>query len=198
MIWVLMLAPFGVINGLLCPLGLIDRELDHLLAGRPVNRARLGHRDERLARFSLLHGDAAGRAAVHSAASSMRRPTIDGAKLLREFWYITLPAAARRDHDHRAARLRSGHFAPSIRSIVMTGGGPAHSSEVLATAIYFDGFQKLRFGYASARGRGDVPRPFRRQRHLCAPSDEQCAMTRDHRMQAALMGNHRFEKPSSG
>jgi multiple sugar transport system permease protein len=33
---------------------------------------------------------------------------------------------------------------------VMTGGGPAHASEVLPTAIYFDGFQKLRFGYASA------------------------------------------------
>ena len=33
---------------------------------------------------------------------------------------------------------------------VMTGGGPAHASEVLATAIYFDGFQKLKFGYASA------------------------------------------------
>jgi multiple sugar transport system permease protein len=32
----------------------------------------------------------------------------------------------------------------------MTGGGPMNSSEVLATAIYYDGFQKLRFGYASA------------------------------------------------
>jgi multiple sugar transport system permease protein len=32
----------------------------------------------------------------------------------------------------------------------MTGGGPINSSEVLATAIYFDAFQKSRFGYASA------------------------------------------------
>jgi multiple sugar transport system permease protein len=33
---------------------------------------------------------------------------------------------------------------------VMTGGGPVNSSQVLATSIYFNAFQKLRFGYASA------------------------------------------------
>jgi multiple sugar transport system permease protein len=33
---------------------------------------------------------------------------------------------------------------------VMTGGGPINSSQVLATGIYFDAFQKFQFGYASA------------------------------------------------
>ena len=33
---------------------------------------------------------------------------------------------------------------------VMTGGGPINSSQVLATSIYFDAFQKFQFGYASA------------------------------------------------
>ena len=32
----------------------------------------------------------------------------------------------------------------------MTGGGPINSSQVLATSIYFDAFQKFQFGYASA------------------------------------------------
>jgi multiple sugar transport system permease protein len=32
----------------------------------------------------------------------------------------------------------------------MTGGGPINSSQVLPTIIYFDAFQKLKFGYASA------------------------------------------------
>lgn len=33
---------------------------------------------------------------------------------------------------------------------VMTGGGPAHATEVIATKLYTDAFQKMQFGYGSA------------------------------------------------
>ncbi len=54
----------------------------------------------------------------------------------------------------------------------MTGGGPAHASEVLATAIYFDGFQKLKFGYASAEAAWSAFVVLHRERLLRAPSHE--------------------------
>jgi multiple sugar transport system permease protein len=74
---------------------------------------------------------------------------IDGASGLQKFWHITLPQL--RGVITTIVLLDSiWTFRAFDPVFVMTGGGPAHASEVLATVIYFDGFQKLRFGYASA------------------------------------------------
>ena len=74
--------------------------------------------------------------------------TIDGANYLQRTTRITFPM------------LRSTHFSllilTSIGSIkvfdivfVMTGGGPAHFSEVLGTHLYIENFQLNHTGYAS-------------------------------------------------
>ena len=74
---------------------------------------------------------------------------IDGASALGKFWYITLPGL--RGVIATIVLLDSiWTFRAFDPVFVMTGGGPMNSSEVLATAIYFDAFQKLKFGYASA------------------------------------------------
>ncbi|MEZ5862581.1 MAG: sugar ABC transporter permease [Geminicoccaceae bacterium] len=75
---------------------------------------------------------------------------IDGASLARQFWHITLPQL--RGVITTIVLLDSiWTFRAFDPVFVMTGGGPAHASEVLPTVIYFDGFQKLDFGYASAQ-----------------------------------------------
>ncbi|TMG86644.1 MAG: sugar ABC transporter permease [Betaproteobacteria bacterium] len=74
---------------------------------------------------------------------------IDGTTPLAKFWYITLPGL--RGVITTVVLLDSiWTFRAFDPVYVMTGGGPINSSEVLATAIYFDAFQKLKFGYASA------------------------------------------------
>jgi multiple sugar transport system permease protein len=74
---------------------------------------------------------------------------IDGTTSLAKFWYITLPGL--RGVIATIVLLDSiWTFRAFDPVFVMTGGGPMNSSEVLATAIYFDAFQKQKFGYASA------------------------------------------------
>ena len=80
----------------------------------------------------------------------MRRRRSTARRCSAQFWYITLPQL--RGVIATVVLLDSiWTFRAFDPVFVMTGGGPAHASEVLATAIYFDGFQKLKFGYASAK-----------------------------------------------
>ena len=74
---------------------------------------------------------------------------LEGASAWQKFRLITVPML---NPTIMVVLILStiGGFSLFVEPYVMTGGGPMHSSEVLATAIYFDGFQKLRFGYASA------------------------------------------------
>jgi multiple sugar transport system permease protein len=148
MIWVLMLAPFGVFNGLLVSLGVIDVNASVSWLGNP--QTALGSvtamnvwRAFPFFMVMLLAGLQAIPKQLYEAAE------IDGATLWQQFWHITLPQL--RGVITTVVLLDSiWTFRAFDPVFVMTGGGPAHSSEVLATAIYFDGFQKLRFGYASA------------------------------------------------
>jgi multiple sugar transport system permease protein len=148
MIWVLMLQPFGVFNGLLVSLGLIDPNLAVSWLGDP--QTALGSvtamnvwRAFPFFMVMLLAGLQAIPKQLYEAAE------IDGASLFGQFWHITLPQL--RGVVTTIVLLDSiWTFRAFDPVYVMTGGGPAHASEVLATAIYFDGFQKLRFGYASA------------------------------------------------
>jgi multiple sugar transport system permease protein len=148
MIWVLMLAPFGVANGLLTSLGLLDPMAAVSWLGDPSTAlgsvtAMNVWRAFPFFMVMLLAGLQAIPRQLYEAAE------IDGASLVRQFWHVTLPQL--RGVMATVVLLDSiWTFRAFDPVFVMTGGGPAHASEVLPTAIYFDGFQKLRFGYASA------------------------------------------------
>ena len=149
MIWVLMLHPFGVFNGLLVSLGLLDQNGTISWLGDPSTAlgsvtAMNVWRAFPFFMVMLLAGLQGIPKTLYEAAE------IDGATLLQQFWHITLPQL--RSVITTIVLLDSiWTFRAFDPVYVMTGGGPAHSSEVLASAIYFDGFQKLKFGYASAQ-----------------------------------------------
>jgi multiple sugar transport system permease protein len=148
MIWVLMLAPFGVVNGFLASIGILDANATISWLGDPSTSlisvtAMNVWRAFPFFMVMLLAGLQSVSPQLYEAAE------IDGATLRQQFWYITLPEL--RPVIATIVLLDSiWTFRAFDPVFVMTGGGPMHSSEVLATAIYFDGFQKLRFGYASA------------------------------------------------
>jgi multiple sugar transport system permease protein len=148
MIWVLMLAPFGVVNGLLATLGLIEPSATIAWLGSPSTAlfsvtAMNVWRAFPFFMVMLLAGLQAIPEELYEAAD------IDGTTPLATFWYITLPGL--RGVITTIVLLDSiWTFRAFDPVYVMTGGGPVSSSEVLATAIYFDAFQKLKFGYASA------------------------------------------------
>jgi len=148
MIWVLMLAPFGVANGFLASIGLLSPEATINWLGSPETSllsvtAMNVWRAFPFFMVMLLAGLQAIPEELYEAAD------IDGATGLGKFWYITLPGL--RGVIATIVLLDSiWTFRAFDPVYVMTGGGPMNSSEVLATAIYFDAFQKLKFGYASA------------------------------------------------
>jgi raffinose/stachyose/melibiose transport system permease protein len=75
--------------------------------------------------------------------------TTDGAGPWQTFWHVTLPLLG--------PTIRVSIFLSVIGAIqlfdmvyVLTGGGPAHASEVLAITMYDRAFIRFQFGYASA------------------------------------------------
>ena len=148
MIWVLMLAPFGVFNGLLVTLGFASAGANTAWLGDPSTSlwsvtAMNVWRAFPFFMVMLLAGLQSIPQQLYEAAQ------IDGASLPKQFWYITIPEL--KPIITTIVLLDSiWTFRAFDPVFVMTGGGPMNSSEVLATAIYFDGFQKLKFGYASA------------------------------------------------
>lgn len=80
---------------------------------------------------------------IYEAAS------IDGANPAQQFWSITLPFLA--PTMAITILLRTvwvANFADLI--VVMTGGGPADKTQIVASYIFTTAFRKLDFGYASA------------------------------------------------
>ncbi len=73
---------------------------------------------------------------------------IDGVSGLQAFRYITLPLIAPTIIITLLIRaIWIANFAEII--IVMTNGGPANSTQIMATYIYDTAYQKMDFGYAS-------------------------------------------------
>ncbi|MFB3817212.1 MAG: carbohydrate ABC transporter permease [Candidatus Methylomirabilales bacterium] len=148
MIWVLMLSPFGVLNGFLAMLGLLDGTQTINWLANP-STALLSVTAMNIWRaypffmVMLLAGLQAIPQDVYEAAD------IDGTTQGQKFWYITLPAL--RGIILTIVLL---DFIWTFRAFdpvyVMTGGGPVNASQVLPTDIYFSAFQKHQTGYASA------------------------------------------------
>jgi multiple sugar transport system permease protein len=148
MIWVLMLSPFGILNGFLTAVGLLGSTDTINWLGTPGTAllsvtAMNVWRAYPFFMVMLLAGLQAIPEDVYEAAD------IDGTTQLQKFWYITIPAL--RGVILTVVLL---DFIWTFRAFdpvyVMTGGGPVNSSQVLATDIYFNAFQKHQTGYASA------------------------------------------------
>jgi ABC-type sugar transport system permease subunit len=74
--------------------------------------------------------------------------TIDGANVWQRFWNVTVPQLAG-VLNVVIALLLIGGFSVFDIVFVMTGGGPANATEVLATYTYKEAFTQNNVGYAS-------------------------------------------------
>jgi ABC-type sugar transport system permease subunit len=74
--------------------------------------------------------------------------TVDGANAWRRFWNVTVPQLAS-VINVVVALLLIGGFSVFDIIFVMTGGGPANATEVLATYTYKEAFTQNNVGYAS-------------------------------------------------
>ncbi|GGK96132.1 ABC transporter permease [Planomonospora parontospora subsp. parontospora] len=82
-------------------------------------------------------------AEIHGAAA------IDGVGPIRRFFHVTLPLV-REMTGLMAIVTVSGSFQVFNEVMVMTGGGPNNSTQVLGTWLYRSGFVRNDFGYAAA------------------------------------------------
>ena len=75
--------------------------------------------------------------------------TIDGAGFWARLWHITLPQLK---NTILLVLVSSTIFSFGTFAVqfIMTGGGPAQSTEVLALLIYKQAFEYTKFGYAAA------------------------------------------------
>ena len=74
--------------------------------------------------------------------------TVDGANAWQRFWNVTVPQMAS-VINVVIALLLIGGFSVFDIIFVMTGGGPANATEVLATYTYKEAFTQNNVGYAS-------------------------------------------------
>lgn len=81
--------------------------------------------------------------------SQVEASMIDGANWFQRAWHIVIPQVAPVITMVTSITLIGG-FAVFDNVFVMTGGGPGHASEVLATYTYSSAFQQNQAGYGSA------------------------------------------------
>jgi raffinose/stachyose/melibiose transport system permease protein len=81
--------------------------------------------------------------------SQVEAAMIDGANWFQRAWHIVIPQIAPAITMVTSITLIGG-FAVFDNVFVMTGGGPGHASEVLATYTYSSAFQQNQAGYGSA------------------------------------------------
>jgi ABC-type sugar transport system permease subunit len=74
--------------------------------------------------------------------------TVDGANAWQRFWNVTVPGMANVINVVTALLLIGGFNVFDI-IFVMTGGGPANATEVIATYTYKQAFTQNRIGYAA-------------------------------------------------
>ena len=76
---------------------------------------------------------------------------LDGANALQKFWHITLPSLR-----HILGLVTVLEFIWLFNHFdiiwIMTGGGPADATHILATYGYYQGFKRFQYAYASAIG----------------------------------------------
>jgi multiple sugar transport system permease protein len=74
---------------------------------------------------------------------------IDGASALQQAWYLTVPLL-RPTALFVSVVSMAGAFQVFVQIFIMTKGGPAYASSVLAHYLYITAFQRFQMGYAAA------------------------------------------------
>ncbi|KQO18118.1 carbohydrate ABC transporter permease [Paenibacillus sp. Leaf72] len=89
-------------------------------------------------------------AGIQSISESLyEAASLDGASVLKKFWYITVPLLKPMTlFLFVTSTIRSFQVFDLV--FVLTGGGPANSSTTIVTQIVGASFQEYRMGYASA------------------------------------------------
>ncbi len=149
--WIIYEPNFGLANSLLAALR------GGKAAGQPAGIAWLG--EPRLATLSIIAVACWRYLGFHMmvllaglqgiSAEYYEAATLDGAGGWKALWYITLPLL-RRVLLVDALLIAVGSVKVFELIWVMTGGGPHHVTEVLATYMYYCGFTIDRMGYSAA------------------------------------------------
>lgn len=148
-VWLLLFqGAFGVINYVLQAAGLIERQIAWLLRRETSLVAIVVVGIWKVFPFNmlvLLAGLQAIRAELYEAAA------VDGGGRISQFRFITWPALK---HVSTVALLLTGvHAFREFEQIyILTGGGPARSTETLGVQAYVYAFKFFDFGYGSAIG----------------------------------------------
>jgi len=148
MIWMLMYLPFGILNGILSDIGILER-------GQVISW--LG--DPNLSLFSVTlvniwRGFPFVMVMLLAALQGIpeelyEAARIDGAGPVKSFFHITLPSL-------KGTMLTVGllntiwTFRHFDIIFALTGGGPMNSSNVLTTSIYNTAFRAQRWGYSAS------------------------------------------------
>lgn len=74
---------------------------------------------------------------------------IDGASIMQKIWHVTVPSI-RPIIAIQLILLLSGAFQIFDQVYIMTQGGPADSTRVIALNIYYYAFERIQMGYAAA------------------------------------------------
>jgi multiple sugar transport system permease protein len=137
---------FGVLNHSLIELGLIDRPIRFLQSPEWVMTSLVIVNIWKTFPFCMIMVLAGLQAIPQDLYKAAK---VDGANGIQRFVEITIPQLM---PVIMVTTILSiiGNFNSFTIPWVMTGGGPAHQSEIIITWIYNTSFQTLRFGFASA------------------------------------------------
>jgi multiple sugar transport system permease protein len=137
---------FGVLSQTLMQFGIIQRPIPFLQSAELVMPALIlvnTWKSFPFAMIMLLAGLQTIPEDLYRAAK------VDGANAWRQFWEITLPQLMPVISVTTVLSI-IGNMNSFTIPYVMTGGGPAHRSEIVITWVNNLSFQSLRFGYSSA------------------------------------------------
>jgi len=139
---------FGVVNYGLKLLHLVDKNVSWMVnpdLALPAVIVATAWKHLPLATIILLAGLQSISAELYEAAH------IDGANALQRYRYVTL-AGLRPVLGLLLLLETLWNFKSFTYIYMMTGGGPARSTESLVVSVYYEAFQFYKFGYAAALG----------------------------------------------
>jgi multiple sugar transport system permease protein len=145
-IWMLLLAPFGLLNWFLLQVGAIRESIAWLSDGRFAMLGLILANAWRSFPFAMLMLLAAFQTVPEDIKEAAQ---VDGAGRFTRFIRIVLPQIKGIMLTILILEI-IWNFRSFDLVFLMTGGGPMHATEVLSTYVYNKAFRSLDFGYSSA------------------------------------------------